>query len=166
MGLCLHSAGLHVQVIGTVSLPVPRWLVPTSLVRWFVPKLVGLALPFLARLNERYERSALQARVLADADGFYAALRRRLPAMRQHVEHKCQGHVTGDGQELPWTAMDASNVECTSNTRSAASPIVSPIERLLYSLQGCAACLPDSGGPTPVEAGRTQGSGCFRSTFR
>ena len=79
---------MDLELIGKVALPIPRWLLPSPLIRWFVPFLVRKVLPSLTHLNSHFDESALRARVAADRDGFYAELRRRLPAMR---ERGCRG---------------------------------------------------------------------------
>ena len=49
----------HLRLI----LPIPRWLIPTSLVKWVVPKLVRLIYPLLLLLNERFPSTPFAARV-------------------------------------------------------------------------------------------------------
>jgi hypothetical protein len=77
---------LDFTAIGKVRLPISRWLLPSPLIRWFLPFLFGLALPYLCKLNANFEGSALHGRVRADPGGFYAALERRLPVMRRHAK--------------------------------------------------------------------------------
>ena len=79
---------MDLELIGKVALPIPRWLLPSPLIRWFVPFLVRKVMPSLTHLNSHFDESALRARVTADRDGFYAELQRRLPAMR---ERGCRG---------------------------------------------------------------------------
>jgi hypothetical protein len=79
---------MDLELIGKVALPIPRWLLPSPLIRWFVPFLVRKVMPSLTHLNSHFDESALRARVTAERDGFYAELQRRLPAMR---ERGCRG---------------------------------------------------------------------------
>ena len=72
-------------VLGSVNMPIPRLLLPTPLIRWFISFVFRLAIPHLVRLNERFEQSPLQARVHADEDGFYSALKQRFPDKRHHA---------------------------------------------------------------------------------
>ena len=85
---CESHGRLDFTAVGKVRLPISRWLLPSPLIRWFLPFLFGLAFPYLCKLNATFEESALHARVLADSGGFYAALERRLPAMRRHAEQR------------------------------------------------------------------------------
>ena len=66
---------------GELRLPIARWLLPSPLIRWFVPMACNLVLPLVVGLSETFEGSALHERVCADADGFYGALLSRAPAL-------------------------------------------------------------------------------------
>lgn len=71
---------LDVDVMAKLQLPFPRWLIPKPLLRWFVPLVLKLVFPSIARLREGFEASALNESVRADVDGFYAAIARRYQA--------------------------------------------------------------------------------------
>ena len=61
-----------------IDLPIPRWLIPSALVRWVVPKFVKAIWPVLLRHSHDFEASAYAERVAADATGFYAAIGDRI----------------------------------------------------------------------------------------
>ncbi|KAL1499405.1 hypothetical protein AB1Y20_011610 [Prymnesium parvum] len=73
-------ARLDVAFVGKVFFPVPRWLLPTPIIRWFVPFVLRLVWPMVFRLNGILADARVQRRVQSDVDGFYAALERQLPA--------------------------------------------------------------------------------------
>lgn len=64
----------------TLKLPIPTFLIPLALVRWVCIKLIKLVYPYLLALNERFRSTPFAARMEADADGFYAKLRKTLTA--------------------------------------------------------------------------------------
>jgi hypothetical protein len=72
---------INFMVTGKVRMPISRWLLPTPLIRWFMPLVLRLVLPLFARLNAGFDGSTLCERMQSDAD-FYAEIQRRLPTFR------------------------------------------------------------------------------------
>jgi len=70
-----------------VKLPIPRWLIPNSLLRWAVPKLCRLIYPIFLHLNESYDSFPFAKRVEEDERGFYRSIRDRLSSYAQC--HSC-----------------------------------------------------------------------------
>ncbi|KAL1499122.1 hypothetical protein AB1Y20_013634 [Prymnesium parvum] len=68
-----HRA-VHWESTIRLELPIPRWLIPTPLVRWAVAKMLDIIYPIILDLNERFDESVFAARVRDDVDGFYASL--------------------------------------------------------------------------------------------
>mmetsp|Transcript_1094 Transcript_1094/g.3020 ORF Transcript_1094/g.3020 Transcript_1094/m.3020 type:complete len:238 (-) Transcript_1094:228-941(-) len=129
---------LDLEVIGKVRLPIPRWLLPAALLRWFVPFVFRLACPHLSALNRHFDGSALHKRVRSDRSGFYTALRERMPAMRRHGRKKYEqycslstaGTPRSDGDN--WTAESL----CRGEYHLHAAP-PSLLERMLDGLRVC-----------------------------
>ena len=79
---------LHVNV----KLPIPTFLIPLTLVRWVVPKLVRLVYPYLLLLNERFERTPFAERVRNDRQGYYRDVARTLDT--DHRPYNISGKPT------------------------------------------------------------------------
>lgn len=65
---------LDLEVMVNVKLPIPTFLIPLTLLRWLLPKLIRLVYPVLLLLNERFASTPFSQRVADDAAGFYKSI--------------------------------------------------------------------------------------------
>jgi len=65
---------IDIDVFLHLKLPVPTFLIPLTLIRWVVPRLVQVFYPRLIQLNELFGRTTFAKRVVEDSSGFYRAV--------------------------------------------------------------------------------------------
>ena len=69
---------VDLDLVISVKLPIPTFLIPLALCRWILRGLISLVYPYLLLLNETFARTPFAQRVMRDKDGFYKAVSRAL----------------------------------------------------------------------------------------
>ena len=90
----IPTRNTYLELIISLKLPIPTFLIPLAFVRWVFTKLVKLVYPKLIELNERFDELPFADRYRKDADGFYARL-------KETINTKWRPYQSREGPRFP-----------------------------------------------------------------